>query len=110
LKIRRSKWEGNQWPSVDLDVSENGYADFLIVLTHICAAFSVEFPQVTETLDGYIADLVIIGEPVAFLLDNWTFSLATPTAALREKIFDALNALIAETTQQHNEPNSVQAE
>jgi hypothetical protein len=105
--MRRSAWDGNQWPSIDFDLCEYSYADFLIILTHICA---VEIPQITETLDGYIADLVIIGEPVTLLLDNWSFSLATPTAARRDNIFDALKALIAETTQQHNEPNSAEAE
>jgi hypothetical protein len=90
--MRKQHWEGNQWPCVDFDPYEA--MDFLKVLTHLCQTFTLDMPDVVETLDGYIADLEIAGEPVALLLDIWTFSLATPSTTLRDNIFDALEALM----------------
>jgi hypothetical protein len=95
LSLGKSNWEGNHWPSVEFDKYEYEYSDFLIVLTQVCEAFTIEIPEIVGTLDGYIADLEIAGEPVALLLDIWTFSLATPSTTLRDNIFDALEPLMA---------------
>jgi hypothetical protein len=93
--MQKSNWSGNQWPSVDFDAGDYEYADFLIVLSQICDEFSLEIPDIVETLDGYIAELEVDGDRVTVLLDNWTFSLATPTPARRDAIFEALQSLMA---------------
>jgi hypothetical protein len=93
LILGKSTWEGNHWPSVEFDQYEYEYSDFLIVLTQVCEAFTVEIPEIVGTLDGYNSEIAIDGQRVVVLIDNWTFSLATPTTTLRDKIFDALEPL-----------------
>jgi hypothetical protein len=94
LSLGKSNWEGNHWPSVEFDQYEYEYSDLLIVLTHVCDAFAVEIPEIVGTLDGYTAEIAIDGQRVVVLIDNWTFSLATPSTTLRDNIFDTLEPLM----------------
>ena len=89
--LQKSNWEDNQWLSVEIDPYEA--IDFLIVLTSICTSFSIAMPAVIDTLEGYAADLVIQGSPVTLLMDQWTFSVATPNETLRDQIFVVLEKI-----------------
>jgi hypothetical protein len=93
LAFAKSTWDGNHWPSIEFAPYE--YGDFLVVVTHLCADFGASVPEIIDTLDGYIADIVVDGTTVELLLDNWTFSLATQSEALRDRIFDSLLPLAA---------------
>lgn len=90
LALHKSNWTGNGWPSVEVAPYE--YADFPKMLLAICAHFSVPTPHVTETLDGYFADLVIEGVAVTMSIDNWSCSVATERSDLRDRI----HALLAD--------------
>lgn len=98
LRLFKDHWDGNGWPSIELDrpaPHSHEAADFLPVLLVICAELHLPLPPVQETLDGYIADLEFEGQTLTLLLDNWTFSLATKEAPLRDRVFAALVAAAA---------------
>lgn len=76
-----------------IDVSPYEYAHFLILLQHLCTTYGAPLPAVVETLDGYLADLELLGARVQLLLDNWTFSFAFSDAAVRDRVLADLQAL-----------------
>ncbi|MFC5473727.1 hypothetical protein [Paraherbaspirillum soli] len=91
LSLKKSRWTGNKWPSVDIDPYE--FDDFLKVVTQLCNTFSVAIPHVIDILDGYATDLVIENSPTKVLMDNWTFSVAAEKEDVRDKIYIALESI-----------------
>jgi len=91
LSLRKDKWAGNHWPSVEIHPYE--YEEFLKVVSHLCAEFQAEMPSIVDILDGYAADLWVGDDLIMIHMDNWTFSIATERTEFRDKIFEVLKTL-----------------
>ncbi|WP_113959605.1 hypothetical protein [Roseimicrobium gellanilyticum] len=94
LTFRKDRWQGNGWPSIDIDPAEARY--FPRLLAHLIATYGAAPTSVVETLDGYIADLTLLGTEVQVLLDTWTFSFAMPDESVRDRLLAELEQLPAE--------------
>ena len=91
LSLEKSEWAGNHWPSVEIDPYE--YADFLKIISRLCAEFHIALPSIIEGVDGYIADLLVGDDLIMIHMDNWTFSIATERPEFRDKIFEVLKTM-----------------
>jgi hypothetical protein len=86
-----SRWVGNHWPSIEAEPVDERL--LMPILTWLCAAYQLPFPELTHLLDVAMADFAIQGTPVAFHLDNWSLSLAFESEALRDEVLARLQAL-----------------
>jgi hypothetical protein len=91
LTFKKDRWQGNGWPSIDIEPVEARY--FPRLVAHLTATYEAPPPKIVDTLDDYVADLTLCDTEVHVLLDNWTFSLAMPDEALRDHVFADLLAL-----------------
>ncbi|MCI1187700.1 hypothetical protein MON38_09725 [Hymenobacter sp. DH14] len=89
MQFYAGKWEGNKWPSIDIEPVASEV--FLPLLLFISGAYGFTPPPVTDIVEGYTAEFVIREKRVVMLLDNWTFSIASESEALRN---DLLNRLL----------------
>ncbi len=69
--LKKSFWEGNKWPSVDIEAYE--YDDFIKIITHLAVQLKFRPPEIADILDGYVADFYVNGINATSLMDNWTF-------------------------------------
>lgn len=88
----RGTW-ANGWPAVDVEPFE--FEDFETVLDRLRAAYGAETQLIRHPFGGGLADFDARGEAVELLMDDWTFSIATPTEALRDEILALLDGLSA---------------
>ncbi|MBI3152129.1 MAG: hypothetical protein HYZ21_08355 [Chloroflexi bacterium] len=91
LSLNKGKWADTRWHSVEIYPYE--YEDFSKILSHLCKELHIQVPSILAWIDGYIADIRVNNDVITLHLDNWTFSVATQNAELRDKIFDILKML-----------------
>jgi hypothetical protein len=94
LTFKKDHWQGHGWPSIDIDPVEARY--FPRLLAHLIANYGASPTRVVEGFDGWIADLALLGTEVQVLLDDWTFTLAMPDEAVRDRLLGELEELPAE--------------
>lgn len=87
--LLRSRWAGNRWPSVEIEPFRE--QDFFLVLYVLVEHLGAGITEMTATLDGYIADLLLHEQQILLHMDNWSLSVAAPSETLREQIFHLLS-------------------
>jgi len=93
LSLKKNRWTGNQWPSIEIESYQYQYREFTKVVSHLCLRFNIPVPQIIGNLEVYMADLRVNNDLIMVHMDNWTFSIATERAELRDKIFEMLRNL-----------------
>ena len=88
MNLKKDRWLGNQWASIDITPVDDQY--FLLILQALAEAYEIDMPEVIDTIDGYAADFVIDDVEGTFRIDAWTFSLAFADDALRDEVFNWL--------------------
>jgi hypothetical protein len=94
LTMRKDRWAGNQWASIDIMPNDDTY--FLPILSHLSHLYAFPFPHITDLIDGYAADFQIDGTYVTIDMDTYMFSIAFADETVRDRVFADLQALPAD--------------
>lgn len=88
-KFKKITWADGYY-GVDIDPYDYSAAGFQILLNAVAKVYPFGKPLVIQGLDTYAADMVIKGEKVMFLMDNYTCSFACASESLRDELLAAL--------------------
>ncbi len=91
LTFFKYSWQGNQWPSVEIDPLDQ--AGFFKVLAHLAATYGFAPPAIIDTIDGYAADFWLGGVHATLQIDAWSFSFACADQSVRDMVFEHLQSL-----------------
>lgn len=84
----KTTWTGNGWAAFDIE--PYWIDDFEPVLRVIVAALKIPFPEVLFMPDGYAADFVTDGVCCSVNLDAWSFSIASESEEVRDRLIDVV--------------------
>ena len=91
LHFRKDQWQGNRWASIDIQPVDAAY--FPRLLAHLSNQYGFALPSVTDIIDGYAADFVLLGSKATLHIDTWTFSIAFEEVGVRDRVLADLRGL-----------------
>lgn len=91
MKFWKYRWEGNNWPCVEMEPIGTKY--FLRVLSFLKVKYNATNAGIIDLIDGYATDLIICDKQAMLHLDTWSLSLAIEDEDLRDKILADLEAV-----------------
>lgn len=91
IRVFQYQWHPHSRPNLEIEPVDQQL--FYPLVYYLCWYYQLPPPTIHETLDGYIADLIIEQRLVMIQLDTWSFGLLCHDQAQCDQLREVLSHL-----------------